>query len=139
MPRGPKPKTRKNAAPRPVDAIRINDLVPTSELSADALDEFLRLARSLDAQGRLESVDIGVVTSTADDKAMLDRLNAWIAKEKGFPDEKHIASRNGVKAKWLAGMRALGLTVLPSRSVVKTVAKDPQKTTSPIAGKIKLA
>ncbi len=135
--RGPKPKTSKNAAQRPSDEIRINDLTPTADLSPKAMDEFLRLARTLDLQGRLDNVDVGVITMTAQDKALMDRMNELIDKERGFPDEKHITARNGVRNKWYTGMRSLGLTVLPSRSVVKTIAKDTQAA-DPIAGKIKL-
>jgi hypothetical protein len=138
MPRGPKPKTKKNSRLPARVAARVDDLVPTSDLNDAAMDEFVRLARTLSDQGRLDNVDVGVMTSTADDKAMLDRMNKIIGKERGFPDEKHIAARNGVKAKWLAGMRALGLTVLPSRSVVKTTAKAAPEDDK-WAGKLKVA
>lgn len=126
MPRGPKPKTVKNSRRRLVDTIKINDLIPTADLDADATDEFLRLARVLSDQGRLDNVDVGVMTMTAQDKALMDRMNRLIAREEGFPDEKHITARNGVRSKWYTGMRSLGLTVLPSRSLVKTTAKSTE-------------
>jgi phage terminase small subunit len=138
MKRGPKRKTRKNSPSKPADVLAINDLVPTVDLSPEALDEFLRLARVLEAQDRLEHVDVGVMTLTAQDKALMDRMNALIDQEKGFPDEKHITARNGVRAKWYTGMRALGLTTLPSRTHVHTKAKD-SAAADPIASLIKLA
>lgn len=138
MPRGRKPKTPKNSPRRPADVIKLNDLVPTSDLTPNALDEFLRLASRLESEGRLDRVDIAVVTNCARTKALLDRAHSDLDDPLGKLDQDKLRMATVLEGKVAMWMRALGLTVLPSRSVVKTVAKDPAAA-DPMKSLIKLA
>ena len=137
MPRGPKPKTKRNAAPKPQVVAGEIEAAPTSDLGPVAMEEFWRLVEGLDWRGMLDTTDLSIVTDAARLKELLDDLH----REAKAPDRPRgiIAQISMIETQRRGRLRELGLTKAPSRSVVKTVAKDPQKATSPIAGKIKLA
>jgi hypothetical protein len=125
MSHGPKPKTAKNSRSKPQAH---GSVEPTSKLAAVALKEFQRLAAQLDLRGTLDRVDASVLTECARIKEMLDvafTLN----------DDKMIGKlmlhRRGL-------LRELGLTLQPSRSVVKTTAKAALEDDK-WAGKLKVA
>ena len=128
MPRGPKRKTAHNRPQPPSRAIGLSEIEPTSPLNDNAMVEFHRLLEVLDNRGQLERSDLGVVTAAARAKDLVDRTA--IA---GSVNE--ICQAENV---YLGRLRALALTQIPSRSIVKTIAKDPEKSADPIAGKIKL-
>jgi hypothetical protein len=136
MPRGPKPKTAKNSRQR-ARALPVSQYpAPTSELTAVALVEFQRLCRALDGKGMLDRADVGVITKAASTKALLDRANEDLIDQPMDADKVRMIT--SLDAKYLAYLRALSLTLFPSRSVVKTVAKNPDAA-DPIKGFIKLA
>ncbi len=137
MPRGPKPKTSKNSPARLATAPVQVEAYATSDLTPVAQDEFRRLVALLDNRGTLERVDIAVLTECARIKALLDRAQADVDDPVGglMPDKVRMVT--ALNSHRLALLRAMGLTLMPSRSVVKTIAKDSQ-TADPIQGKIKL-
>ncbi len=135
MSRGPKPKTRKNAAPKPKDVAGEITAAPTSPLSPVALEEFWRLVSELDWRGMLDKTDLSIVTDAARLKALLDQLHAQVVD--GIPPRGLVAQIGIVESQRRGRMREMALTTAPNRSVVKTIAKDVDKT-DPIAGKIKL-
>lgn len=137
MPCGPKPKTRKNSPSKPSVLPLAEALYATSDLTPVAQEEFQRLARVLDSRGTLERVDIAVLTECARIKALLDRAQADVDGPVGGLDADKVRIVTALNSHRLALLRALGLTLMPSRSVVKTVAKDDNQA-DPIAGKIKL-
>jgi hypothetical protein len=136
MPSGPKRKTARNrpqAAPR---TIPIEQIEPTSVLTVEALTEFYRLASVLDNRGTLERVDIAVVTECARIKALLDRAQDDTDDLAGNLDINKVRMVTALNSHRLALLRSLGLTLMPSRSVVKTVAKTPEAA-DPLAALIK--
>jgi len=125
--RGKKPKTLSNSAP-PV-GLKFEDIQPTSILNAEASAEFSRLCTVLFLRGTLERVDIAVLTECARVTARLDQAYKL--------DETKVINQFTTQRRGL--LRELGLTLQPSRSVVKTVAKNAKDADDPIAGKIKLS
>ncbi len=135
MSRGPKPKTRKNASPRPKDVAGEIKSAPTSPLSPVALEEFWRLVGELDWRGMLDSTDLSIVTDAARIKALLDWHHERAA---GADPPRGIIAQIGILESQRRGrLRELGLTKMPSRSIQKFETKDTQSA-DPIAGKIKL-
>ncbi len=137
MPRGPKPKTQKNAARKPSQALQEIATSATSDLTPVAKEEFWRLVTLLDSRGTLDRVDIGVLTECARIKGLLDLAHDDTTDIGGNLDADKVRVVTALNSHRLALLRAMGLTLMPSRSVVKTIAKD-QNETDPIAGKIKL-
>ncbi len=125
--RGPKPKTSKNAPA--VVAKVTGDITwePVVPLEGSSLDEFWRLLHQLDRRGTLDRVDMAVITECA---RVTGRLNQAYKL-----DETKIINQLTTQRRGL--LRELGLTLQPSRSVVKTIAKDPSQA-DPLASKIKL-
>lgn len=129
--RGPKPQTARNRRPAAPVATPLGVIEPTSTLDVDALKHFYKLLADLDRMGILERVDITLVTEAARIKECLDRVY-----EMNNPI-KHAGKIAQFTCRYQGLVRMLGLSVQPSRSVVKTVAKD-QTSTDPTASKIKL-
>lgn len=130
MSRGPKPQTARNrrqAAPR---AVHLDEVMPTSVLNDNAMVEFRRLVVALDHRGMLDRADVGIITACARAKDRADRCN-----DNPDASQSDIAQAENI---YLGRLRALALTQLPSRSVVKTVARTEEKEADPVAGKIKL-
>ena len=123
--RGKKPKTASNSAP-PI-GIKFEGVLPTSILNKEASKEFSRLCTVLFLRGTLERVDIAVLTECARITARLDQAYKL--------DELKVINQLTTQRRGL--LRELGLTLQPSRSVVKTVAKETNQA-DPVAGKIKL-
>lgn len=115
--RGPKPQTAKNKPPRATGRIVHISVEPTSALNEVALTEFWRLVRVLDSRGSLDRVDLATVTECARVKETLDIMYA-------LNDLKQIplftSQRRGL-------LRELGLTIKPSTTLVKTIAKNSTK------------
>lgn len=122
--RGPKPKTAKNSRRKAPTTIKIDQVEPTSALAADALKEFYRLVGVLDRLRILERVDLSVVTEAARTKELLDR--AYRLHEQTI-DPKNVSVVTQLTSRHQGLIRMLGLSVQPSRSVVKTVAKNSTK------------
>jgi len=135
--RGPKPKTSRNASRRLANTLGLAMLDATSDLTPVAYVEFKRLLAVLDNRGLLERVDLGVVTEAARIKALLDRAQADVDNPLHALDQDKVRMVTALNSHRLACFRALGLTQLPSRSIVKTIAKD-SSAADPLAGKIKL-
>ena len=125
--RGKKPKTAKNSTPRLLPTDFRMEIHPASPLVDKQLAEFRRLVDVLFARGTLDLVDVAVITEAA-------RVCARLSKAYDDDDTKVI---NQLTTQRRGLLRELGLTLQPSRSLVKTVAKD-QNEADPIAGKIKL-
>lgn len=135
--RGPKPKTQKNSPARPAVASTGNRPCAISKLTPAAGDEFTRLVTDLDNKGMLERADLGVITRAAQYKALEDRAQAELDDPLRALDPDTVRMMASISNKYLACLRALGLTLQPSRSVVKTIAKN-EETSDPIQSKIKL-
>ncbi len=128
MNRGPKPKTARKRAPQPPRAIPLDQIVPTIDLDGEASKEFTRLVQELAFRGTLDRQDVGHITATA---------RAWgrLCKAIKAGDEKLACQLDSV---YRGYKRELALTSLPSRSVVKTTAKQPEDA-DPLAKLIKLS
>jgi phage terminase small subunit len=134
--RGPKPKTAVNASRKPPRALPLTKLNPPSELNAEALAEFRRLIAILDNRGTLERVDLAVVAECARIKDLLDRAHGFVDRS---IDPKMIAVVTQLTSQRRGLLREMGLSIMPSRSVVKTTMKSPEATTEPVAKLIKMA
>jgi phage terminase small subunit len=129
MNRGPKPKTAKNKPSKPTGPSLAGPPVPTCTLTPIAQTEFERLVLMLDNRNTLERVDVAVITEAA-------RVFARLCKAYDDDDTKVI---NQLTTQRRGLLRELGLTLQPSRTLVKTVAKDPNAPTEATKPFIKLA
>jgi hypothetical protein len=136
MPTGPKPKTARNRLQKAPRTIPIEQIEPTSALTVEALTEFYRLATVLDNRQTLDRVNVGVLTECARIKALLDRAQDDTDDLAGNLDDDKVRMVTALNSHRLALLRALGLTLMPSRSVVKTTLKNPE-TADPLAELIK--
>ena len=124
MKRGPKPQTIRNSPQKAPRTIPLEQVEPTSTLNAEAMAEFRRLLSVLDNMGILERVDVSIVTEAARTKELLDR--AYQLHERGI-DAKAVMLVTQLTCRSQGLMRMLGLSVLPSRTHVHTVAKDTKQ------------
>jgi hypothetical protein len=112
--RGPKLHTIGNSAPHAGGFIR-TPMEPTSKLNAAGRAEFRRLVAALSSKGTIGRVDPGVVTECARIKAALDSIHEANDIRADLKAVTTLTSqRRGL-------LRELGLTLQPSRSVVKSV------------------
>jgi hypothetical protein len=118
--RGPKLQTANNAPGNVKGFIRHESLTPTSALTPEALAEFDRLIAVLDARGTLDRVDLAVVTNAARVKALLDRAEADV---KDNLDPIRLKAMTTLLAQHRGLLRELGLTLQPSRSLIRTNAQ----------------
>jgi phage terminase small subunit len=133
--RGPKIRTAGNASAAHPGVIRHETLAPPCPLSKAAQAEYDRLISLLRSKGSLDRIEIGIVAKCARFSATLDALYA------SDPDlvDRGSVSRAGILSSQIRGLlREIGLTVQPSRSLVKTSPMTPEEI-DPIAGKIKLS
>ena len=126
MSRGPKRKTAANRSQTPPRALQPCDVEPSIPLGDHAMAEFVRLVAELDRRGTLERHDVGHITAAA---RVWGRLYAALE----LNDEKIACLLENI---YRGYKRELGLTSLPSRSIVRTVAKDDNQ--YPTASKIKI-
>ncbi len=134
--RGPKPKTAKKAAQKPPRTISLDQLTPPSDLDAEANSEFVRLVRVLDNRGTLDRIDLAVLAECARIKGLLDRVHCSLGRSS--PDLSTLKMIGLLTTQRRGLLRELGLTLQPSRSVVKTTAKQPEDA-DPLAKLIKLS
>jgi hypothetical protein len=128
--RGPKAKTKRNS--RVVSFGDISQIEPTSPLGDIAKVEFRRLLTLLDSRGQLDRVDIGIVTAAARTKELVDELYSAINKIASITE---ISQAENL---YLGRLRALGLPLQPSRTLVKTTIKEAKPGAEPIAGLVKI-
>jgi phage terminase small subunit len=128
MNRGPKPKTARNGGSRRSGRIHHETIEPTSTLGDIAKVEFWRLVEILSNRGSLDRVDLATVTECARIKERLDKAY--------LDDDTKIIPLMTSQRRGL--LRELGLTIKPSTTLVKTVAKTPEAA-NPIKSLIKLA
>lgn len=134
MPRGPKLRTAHNTRRGSRGIVHHETLEPPCPLSGAARAEYDRLVKVLASKGTLDRVELLTVASAARVKGTLDALY------QADPElsERGAVGRAGILFSQLRGLlRELGLTLQPSRSVVKTNAVTEEA--DPIAGKIKLS
>jgi phage terminase small subunit len=129
---GPKPRTAANTAN---GFIRRDAVEPPSELSAEARSEFDRLAEVLRQKGTLERVDLAVLAECARVKALLDRAYQHVADDL---DPRAMKMIGALTSQRRGLLRELGLTLQPSRSVVKTNASTAQES-DPLASLIRIS
>jgi hypothetical protein len=125
--RGPKPRNASNSghAGRGTNAARVH---PPSELTPGADAEFRRLVEVLDARGSLERVDLAVVAEAARVKALLDKAHDVA----DVTDPGTIKVLNVLTTQRRGLLRELGLTLQPSRSVVRTDARATDAEEDPV-------
>jgi phage terminase small subunit len=136
MSRGPKVKTARNSR---VAVIRHETLEPPSTLTKPARAEFDRLVGVLRCKGTLERVDLGILAEAGRVKALLDQMHRNVEKD---PNDWRSANRIGtLTTQRRALFRELGLTLLPSRSMIKTnpVGSDRDEEPGPWASKLKVS
>jgi phage terminase small subunit len=114
--RGPKLATG-NARPR---ECRGRCPASPSKLAPEAAAEFKRLVRVLRQRGALERVDLAVVAEASRVKALLDDAHEWA----DVRDHATISVVNTLTAQRRGLLRELGLTLQPSRSLIRTDAVD---------------
>jgi phage terminase small subunit len=131
--RGPKLRTAANAGRSKKGLIRRDSFEPPSELNEVAKAEYWRLVEVLRCKGTLDRVDLGAIVEAARVKDVLDRAYAIAAKGLDMYAVRFVAllttQRRGL-------IKELGLTLQPSRSVVKTNAVPAEE--DPMAKLIKL-
>jgi hypothetical protein len=132
---GPKPRTAKNTSGRHPGLIRRSSEEPTSELSLEALREFQRLLEVLRSMGTLDRVDLGVVTEAARVKDLLDQFY----RIPGLPNRATIAAIGLLTSQVRGLRRELGLTTMPSRSLVRVDPGPFEGGDDPVATRIRLA
>jgi hypothetical protein len=133
MARGKKLRTAANSDKAHAKVLRHGTLEPPSDLTGAARVEYDRLVGVLAAKGTLDRVDLGVVAEAARAKDWLDRSY----KVDGSPSLQEIAAVSKLTSQRRGLLRELGLTLIPSRSVVRTNPVPAEA--DPIAGKIKLS
>ena len=119
--RGPKPRTVRNSPPRPSGTVPISEIEPTSALNPEALAEFRRLVAVLDNRGTLDRIDLAIVTECARIKDLLDQNHKLLSITM---DPKTVAIVTQLTSQRRGLLREMALTMTPSRSVVKTVARS---------------
>ena len=118
MKRGVKPKNAANSRRRTRGVIRHDEMLePASLLTLEARVEYDRLAGVLRQKGTLDRVDLGVITEAARVKALLDRLHSQI--EENLGNWRVLNRLVALTAQRHILLRSLGLTTVPSGSVVK--------------------
>lgn len=115
--RGPKVRTVAGGTPGRRAA---RELEPCSDLGPEARAEFARLVEALELIGALDRVDPGVITEVARVKALLDKAH-HVAD---VSDAATIKVVNVLTSQRRGLLRELGLTLQPSRSVVRTNVKS---------------
>ncbi len=142
MTRGPKSKTARNSRYDAPGRIQHESVVPTSALTDSGKEEFWRLVGVLDSRGSLDRVDLSVLTECARIKDQIDRLYVSADAESAAEVPLALSGKTIQLITMLTSqrrglLRELGLTIKPSNTVVKTIAKDGTQA-DPIAAKIKL-
>jgi phage terminase small subunit len=125
--RGPKPRNAGNSG-NPGGAKGPARVDPPSELTPAAEAEFRRLVDVLDARGSLGRVDLAVVAEAARVKALLDRAHDVA----DVTDPATIKVLNVLTTQRRGLLRELGLTLQPSRSVVRTDARSTDAEEDPV-------
>lgn len=116
--RGPKPRNAANSQGH-ASAEPPAHVEPPCDLSGGALAEFRRLAGVLDSRGTLERVDLAVVAEASRIKALLDKAHGVA----DVTDPATIKVLNVLTTQRRGLLRELGLTLQPSRSVLRTDAR----------------
>ena len=132
--RGPKLKSAENSRPDLPGIVRHETLEAPSPLSPAAQAEYERLLGTLRSKGTLDRVDLAIVAECARMKGALDRLYEL------DPDlaERGAVAKAGILTSQRRGLlRELGLTLQPSRNVVKTNPVPDEE--DPLASRIKLS
>lgn len=123
MSRGRKLKTVENSPRGTADLIHRDSIESPSDLSEAAQIEYRRLCDVLDSRGTFTRIDLAVVAECARIKAELDRAY----KLNSIMFDPKIVNVIGTLTSQRRGLlREMGLSILPSRSVIKSVAKTPQ-------------
>lgn len=135
--RGRKPRTARNSPDRHPGLIRHGSLEPPSALDKVAKVEYGRLVDVLDEKGTLDRIDLAVVAEAARVKALLDRAHAMVEKAL---DPWAVKMINVLTTQRRGLLRELGLTLQPSRSVVRTNPSQSEAAEDdPVAAMIKLS
>ncbi len=131
--RGPKIRSAKNSPPTLKGFIRHMEQEPTSPLRGNALAEFQRLVGVLEERGTLERIDLAIPTECARVKGCLD--DYYAAQDTW--DEKTISIITKLTAQRRGLLREMGLTTIPSRSVIHQRPTDRER--DPISSLIKIS
>jgi len=137
MKRGPKVRTSRNASDRRQGLIRRETTAPPSDLTDVAKAEYDRLIAVLEAKGTLDRLDLGIVAEAARIKALLDRAHADVLLIE--PRAIQVVALLTSQRRGL--LRELGLTLQPSRSVVRgnSGAPDGDAEEDPIREHLKIS
>lgn len=131
--RGPKPRNASSGRSQP-QARESFGVEPPCELSDGARAEFSRLVQVLDARGSLGRVDLAVVAEAARVKSLLDKAHEIV----DVTDPATIKVVNLLTTQRRGLLRELGLTLQPSRSLVRTDARPSADDDDPIRKHLKL-
>jgi hypothetical protein len=125
--RGPKIRTGTNSRKEVKGFIRRASLDPPSELNEAATVEYWRLIGVLDSRGTLDRIDLAAVAQAARVKEQLDRVSA---EADAVLEADTVQMLHMLVSQWRGLCRDMGLTLMPSRSLVRTIAKgavEPSK------------
>jgi phage terminase small subunit len=134
--RGKKLKSSKNSPRGTSGIIHRESIEPPSELTPGARAEYDRLCDVLDSRGTLDRIDLAVVAECARIKDLLDQVQKLCGL--GI-DPKMISTACQLTSQRRGLLREMGLSIQPSRSVVKTAGKTPKETAEPIARLLKIS
>jgi hypothetical protein len=134
--RGRKLTTAKNASGTARGFIRRESLASPIDLAPDALVEYQRLCEVLRSRGTLDRLDLMTVAACASMRANLNRVQKVI-DDLPEPDMNSVRKLAMLTMQWRGLMRELGLTLQPSRTLLRTTPIRPH-TNDPIARYVKL-
>jgi phage terminase small subunit len=134
--RGKKLSTAKNSLPGSSGRIHRKSIDPPSTLSPEAQIEYQRLCEVLESRGTLDRIDLAVVAECARIKDLLDRVQKLCGI--GI-DSKMISTACQLTSQRRGLLREMGLSIQPSRSVIRSDMQVPGKQSEPLAKLVKLA
>lgn len=132
--RGQKLRSAENSHPSRPGIVRHETLASPSELSPVAQAEYDRLIGVLTTKGTIDRVDLSTIAECARIKAALDAL---YKTDPDLAGRWSIARAGTLTTQRRGLLRELGLTLLPSRSMVRTNPVPAEE--DPIASLIKLS
>lgn len=135
MSRGRKPRTGANSNSDTAKKVRHEAFDSPCPLTETAQAEYARLVGVLAAKGTLDRVDLSVIAECSRIKGLLDGAHRLAEANPGRDEIKTVglltSQRRGL-------LRELGLTVQPSRSLVKA-NPIPDERLDPVASFIKMS
>jgi hypothetical protein len=133
--RGRQLKTSRNSAKGTKGFVHHETLDSPRDLNAAAQVEYQRLLKLFQSRGTIDRFDLSQVAQLARVSEKLDRLNEQ--SQSGELDYQLEKMQHMLTSQYRGLLRDMGVTLMPSRSVVRTVGQ-PTQNADPIEALIKL-